>query len=60
MSCAVSVRHGLAWLRIGSLGWSVKAPWCRPLFSERNGLRVPIASAFGFRLFLVEGFGVQP
>lgn len=56
----MSVRHGLAWLRIGSLGWSVKAPWCRPLFSERNGLRVPIASAFGFRLFLVEGFGVQP
>lgn len=32
-------RYGLLWVRVsGKRCWLLKAPWCRPLFSERYGL----------------------
>ena len=31
--------------------WQVKAPWCKPLFSEREGHRVPRFKFLGFRIF---------
>lgn len=50
---AVGIRHGLAWVRVLGRGLSLRAPWNRPLFSERNGLRKPILSKFGWRLFVL-------
>lgn len=44
--------HGIAWIRLGEYGagWQIKAPWCRPLFSERYGhTRVALRFA-GFRI----------
>jgi len=31
--------------------WQLKAPWARKYFSERNGLKVPTLSLWGFRVF---------
>ena len=44
-------RDGVFWLRLGSLGFSVNAPWRAPMFSERYGHRKPIAQLLGWRVF---------
>lgn len=55
MTYSVSVGSGEAWLRFSDrAGWLVKAPWNRPLFSERYGYVRPTAKILGFRIFRLE------
>ncbi len=47
-------RLGIAFVRIRGNFWTIKAPWNRPLWSERNG-RIGIIVAFrGWRLLKQE------
>lgn len=43
-------RRGLFGLRAGHYIYRLKAPWNRPLFSERYGLDPVLFRAFGWRL----------
>lgn len=46
-----SWRHGIFWLRNGPELWCIRAPWCKPLFSEREGHSKPRFSWCGWRYF---------
>lgn len=48
---AVSPIHGMAFYRIRGDGHILKAPWNAPLFSERNGYKLPVATFMGWRIF---------
>jgi hypothetical protein len=50
MMIRINPNHGIAFTR----NWMVRAPWCKPLFSERNGFKVPVAKMLGFRLFRLD------
>lgn len=39
-------------VQIGSV--HIKAPWRKPLFSERNGYKKPFLRLFGFRFFKLD------
>lgn len=43
--------YGAGWLRVFGYGLSLKAPHCRPLFSERYGYKIPWLRLAGWRLF---------
>lgn len=50
LSFAGDYRSGIWWLRIFGRGVSLHAPWKRPLFSERNGLRWMLRLGAGWRV----------
>ncbi len=43
-------RYGLAFIRLRGYFYTVKAPWCRPLWSERQGITPPLAEWRGWRI----------
>lgn len=47
---------GLAWIRWNErgAGLQIKAPWQKPLFSERYGYTIPIWRVLGFRAFRLD------
>lgn len=51
ISCDSDYQYGIWWLRVGSVGLQLKAPWNKPLFSERHQVKKPIATYKGWRLF---------
>lgn len=49
LSWAGDWRDGAFWLGTGGLRLLLKAPWCRPLFSERAGTERHFPIGFGWR-----------
>jgi hypothetical protein len=47
----VSPFQGVAFFRFRGDGFQIKAPWDEPLFSERNGYRIPLINFLGWRVF---------
>lgn len=47
-----SWKHGIWFITYKKWYVQLKAPWQKPLFSERNRLDVPKATLFGWRLFI--------
>lgn len=45
--------HGLAFIRVRGYFYKLKAPWNRPMFSERHG-NPPLFRAFGWRILKVK------
>lgn len=50
MSHAFSREHGIWWVGVGRARIILKAPWNRPLFSERYGFVKRLPLGFGWRL----------
>ena len=48
--CALSLRYGIACLRLGRSYYKLKAPWCVALFSERYGHEATLWRLWGWRL----------
>lgn len=46
-----SYSQGIWWIRVFGYGLSLKAPWDKPLFSERNGYTKVIVKFKGWRVF---------
>lgn len=57
MSAYLSWKHGTFWVRIWRYGIRVKAPWNRPLFSERYGYTKPMIEIKGWRVFSLQQVG---
>jgi hypothetical protein len=47
----IDLRYGIVGVRWGGALCRLKAPWCRPLWSERNGRQTPLFRLCGWRLF---------
>ncbi len=47
----VSPGHGTVFVRVRGDGYILKAPWCAPLFSERNGYKLAVINFLGWRVF---------
>lgn len=59
MRCHVAPRYGSAMIRLRGKFYVLRAPWCRPLFSERYGDMRVIRLGFGWRI-TVRDVGSDP